>query len=121
MEDPMVDKLVERLQALVIRTLQLDIPPSAIDPDVALTQLEPSHSGLDYRFDSVDLVEIVAAMESALDTELLEEDELQTLFARGTVRDLGRFLLGRFDREKLEAFCAAPDSLRSPLRMEQVG
>jgi len=97
-------KLVNALQRKLVSCLRLDIEPTDLDPDTELVDLQSVQSKETVQIDSVDLVEFIVAIENALGTEFLEEED--GLMGKRTLRGFADYLTQRVASQRLEEFCA---------------
>lgn len=100
-----VDEVIGRIQRIVVEALDLEMQPTDLDPDLEFGTLEVIRDGATDGVDSLDLVDVLAAMEDRLEAVLIEDDEFrETLGEMGwKIRALADFLLSRFGAERLSA------------------
>jgi acyl carrier protein len=102
---PSPENIVEAIQRLVVRVLDLSVPPETVDAERPMATMDISYEGRTYEFDSVDLVEVLSTLEDELQTDLLEDPALTDLVSRGTLHAFAAYLADRVDVAKLARFC----------------
>jgi acyl carrier protein len=88
-----ISEVIAGIQRLIVETLELDTQPGDLDPDLAFADLEVTRDGETATIDSVDVVDVVVALEDRLEFELLEDDDFRR--SAGSIRKIADFLVSR--------------------------
>ena len=99
-----VKEAIAGIQQITVETLELDVKPIDLDPDLEFPALDGTRHGEARNIDSMDLVDVIVVLEERLEADLLEDvDFRRTGGTGGTIRKMAKFLVAKFGGSRVRA------------------